>query len=137
MGSQIAKQQNTWVRLCLISAPGPICDATCATLAHTARVKLVAIASGALSATKVVQQVQPDLVLLDANIPEEESFALVQWLTDNCPHVPSLVATLSSAQLHQALAFGASAAVRRDELPSKLVMLVDELLGASDQWTEA
>jgi len=121
-------KRKGWLHVCLVSTPGPVCDATCATLAQLAHVKLVAIVPGALSATRALNHIHADLVLLDANIPEEEAFAMLQWLADTCPNVPSLVATLASAQLHQAIAFGATYAVRRDELPFRLALLVNDLL---------
>jgi DNA-binding NarL/FixJ family response regulator len=122
------KKQRTWLRMYLVSAPGPICEATCATLAHAAHIRLVALASGALSATQLLQHVQPDLILLDANLPEEEMLALLRWLNDNYPNVHSLVATLTTQLVNQALAHGAENAFRRDELPSKLAEATDHLL---------
>lgn len=129
--SQTAKPEPQ-VRLCLISTPGPICDATCATLAHTAHVKLVAIASGALSATQLLQHVEADLVLLDTNLPEEEVHAMLQWLAGHFPTVRTLVTTLTSGRMHQALAFGADIAVRRDELPEKLKLFINHLIRISE-----
>jgi DNA-binding NarL/FixJ family response regulator len=132
MEDQKTALQGTWVRVCLVSTPGPICDATCATLIHAAHVKLIAIASGALSATQMLRHLQPDLVLLDANLPEEEVLAFLQWLNDNYPAVQRLVATVTSAQAYQALAFGAAAAVRREDLATCLGALVGDLLDHSD-----
>ena len=133
MSQLLARKEAGWIRLGLVSQPGPICDATCATLARTPRLRLVAIAHGALSATQMLQRLELDLILLDANLPEDEVVALLHWLTDQEKTdqektVKILVATATSGLLHQALAFGADDAVRRDELPAKLANMVDALL---------
>lgn len=113
-------------RLCLVSTPGLIRDATCATIAAMPNVRLVAITSGALTATQVLQHLQFDLVLLDANLAADEVSALLTWLSDHCPDAHRVVARSTSAECDHALAFGADAAMRRDELPAKLsAFLID------------
>lgn len=114
------------VHLCLISLPGAVRDATCALLARWREVKLIAIAPGALSATHLLQRHRPELLLLDANLPDEEVFALLQWRMEHCRKVRCVVATTSSEQIHQALALGADAAIRRDELPRALLSHIYE-----------
>ena len=129
-------KQTERLRLCLVSIPGPIYMATCATLAQTPRIQLIAVAAGALSATEMLPTLQADLVLMDASLPEEEMWALLRWMTDYRPDVPCMVAALSSVQLQQALAFGAATAVRRDELPSALRSWVDTLLQEKEMAAE-
>lgn len=107
-------------RFCLVSIPGPICDATCTTIATTPHVRLVAVAPGALSATQVIQRGGFDLILLDANLPAEEVSTFLAWLADHYPAVTKLVARTTTAECHQAIAFGADEAARRDELAAKL-----------------
>lgn len=114
-------------RLCLVSTPGLIRDATCATLAAIPNVRLVAIASGALTATQMLQHLQFDLVLLDANLAADEVSALLTWLTDHCPAAHRVVARSTSAECDHALAFGADAAMRRDELVLKLGAFLADL----------
>ena len=108
------------IRVALVSSPGHICDATCITLTATEGLHLVAIASGALTATKLIQTVQPDLVLVDTSLPDNEAIALIRWMTDQRLGIPCLAAVRSSAHCEQALDSGASVAVRRDELVTAL-----------------
>ena len=115
-------------RLCLVSTPGLIRDATCATIAMTPNVRLVAIASGALSATQLLDHIQLELILLDANLPEEEVSALLAWLTTSLPSVHKLVARTTTAECDQALAFGADEAFQRYELTTKLALFVAGML---------
>ena len=120
--------QTEYVRLCLISTPGLIRDATCATIAMTPNARLVVVVSGALSATQVLQHTQLDLILLDANLPEEEVAALLAWLADHLPSVRKLVARTTTAECDQARAFGADTAIRRDELTTKLALFIADML---------
>ena len=115
-------------RLCLVSAPGLICDATCATIATIPRARLVAVVAGALSATQRLHQLKPDLILLDANLPTDEVSALLAWLAEHCPTLPKVVARTTTAECHQALAFGAQQAFRRDELATQLGSFIDKIL---------
>ena len=114
-------------RLGLISTPGPIRDATCATIAGLSKVRLVILASGALSATQHLQHIPLDLVLLDGNLPEEEVAALLTWLADHQPAVRKVVARATTAECDQARAFGADEAFRRDELATKLELFIQAM----------
>ena len=116
------------VRMCLVSAPGSICNATCATIAGISHARLVLIASGALSVTQSLPGMQLDLILLDANIPDDEVCVLLNWLADHAPAVRTLVARTTSDQCLQALQFGADDAVRRDELPARLTQYIVDML---------
>jgi DNA-binding NarL/FixJ family response regulator len=117
------------VRLGLVSAPGSIRDATCATIAMMPDVRLVALMSGALSATRLLPHIQLDHILLDANLPEEEVSALLTWLAEHLPAVRKVVTRTTSAECDQARAFGADEAFRRDELAPKLALFIDEMSG--------
>ena len=114
-------------RLCLVSTPGPIRDTTCATLAGMPKVRLVILASGALSATQLLQRIQVDFVVLDANLPEEEVAALLTWLADYQPNVRKLVARTTLTECNQARAFGADEAFRRDEFSDKLTAFIAKM----------
>ena len=118
------------VRVCLVSLPGPICDATYATLTNTAHVTLAEIAFGALSATRLLRRVAPDLVLLDANLPDDEVHSLLEWIRSHDVQTRTLVATLNTRQLQEVLGKGAGAAVPRNVLPDRLAEMVDEIAEA-------
>ena len=72
-------------RICLVSLPGLVQEATRAALMLLEDVTLVGIISGALSATALLPQLQPDLLVVDANLPEEEVEALLRWTQEHTP----------------------------------------------------
>ncbi len=83
-------------------------------------VVVVGTASGALSATALVPQLQPDLLLVDANLPDEEIEALLRWSRENYPMLQSVVMTRTSRQRAQVMAWGAHAAIPRASLSDEL-----------------
>lgn len=114
---ELARQR--W-RVVLVSAPGLVQRATVATLETCPHVDLAAVVSGSLSATRVLATVQPDLILIDANLPNDEVEALLSWAAENCPAVQCVVATSTSQHRDQALSSGAHSTVYRASLASHL-----------------
>jgi DNA-binding NarL/FixJ family response regulator len=107
-------------RVVLVSAPGLVQKATESTLASCAEVDLVATVSGALSATGVLPQMQPDLVLIDATLAEEEVEALLEWIKGHCPGVQCAAMTVTSHQRDLVLGWGADVAIHRAGLAGYL-----------------
>lgn len=114
-------------RVCLVSLPGLTQQATSATLAFLPEITLVATISGALSATALLPQLQPDLLLVDANLPEEEVESLLHWTTEHYPEISCVVITMTSRQREQALAWGAHAAIQRASMVSQLQATLHQL----------
>lgn len=113
-------------RVCLVSEPGLIQQATRAMLGSIPDVVVVATASGALSATAMISQLQPDLLLVDANLPDDEVEALLYWSRENYPWLQSIVMTRTSRQRSQVLAWGAHAAIPRASLSDELRVVLDQ-----------
>jgi DNA-binding NarL/FixJ family response regulator len=111
----------------LVSTPGLIQKATRSTLASCVDVELVAVASGALSATNVLAKLEPDVILVDANLPEGEMEALLCWTKDHLPGVICVVATASSEQSGRALLCGAHTTIHRSGLAEQLSATLSRL----------
>jgi DNA-binding NarL/FixJ family response regulator len=107
-------------RVALVSTPGLIQQATASTVTSCREVDLVATAPGALSATGVLAQAHPDLLLIDATLPEAEVQALLRWVKDHCQGVQCAVITVTSRQRDLALDWGADAAFHRGDLAGHL-----------------
>lgn len=107
-------------RVVLVSAPGLVQKATASILASCAEVEMVATAAGALSATVVVAQTQPDLLLIDATLAEEETAALLKWVRANAPGIRCVVMAVTSRQREMLLEWGADVAFHRSSFASLL-----------------
>lgn len=122
-------------RVCLVSQPGLIQQATRAVLASLPGVTLVATASGALSATALVPEIQPDLLLIDANLPDEEIEALLAWVRAHRPELLCIVMTQTSRQRSQAQTWGAHSAIPRADMIDQLEIVLSQSPYASLQET--
>ena len=118
-------------RVCLVSEPGLIQQATLGAVTSLSGVVVVATASGALSATDLVAQLQPDLLLVDANLPDEEIQALLRWVQGHCPALPCVVMTQTSRQRAQVKAWGAHSAIPRASLIDQLELVLSQSMQTS------
>lgn len=109
----------------LVSAPGLVQKATASILVSCPEVELLATVGGALSATTVVGETLPDLVLIDATLPDEEVAALLNWVKANAPQVRSVVMTVNSKQRDMLLEYGADVAYHRSSFASLLHDMLD------------
>ena len=107
-------------RVVLVSTPGLVQKATASVLASCPEVDLVATVSGALSATGVLSKMQPDLVLIDATLAEEEVEALLGWVKGYCPGVQCAAMIVTSRQRNLVLGWGADVAIHRADLAGQL-----------------
>jgi DNA-binding NarL/FixJ family response regulator len=107
-------------RVVLVSAPGLVQKATASILASCPEVDMVATAPGALSATALVAETHPDLLLIDATLAEEEMGALLGWVKSNLPGIECVVMAVTSRQRQRFLEWGADVAVYRADFATQL-----------------
>lgn len=98
----------------IASVPGIAEQSLRATLESLPSVRVVGTATGCLSALRMVQQRQVDLVVIDSNLPLEDVDVFLRQLKREGLETRSLVLGATSAQVRAALAAGADAALRRD-----------------------
>ncbi len=90
-------------------------------------VDLVGIASGGLSAVSLIQQHQPDLVIIDSSLPETESGSLILWLKKETQNVRSLVLVETTQQLKDADLAGADFTLRSYTLTDSLNSILRQI----------
>ena len=98
----------------IASAPGLTEQSLRTTLESLPTVRIVATAAGCLSALQLVRETQAGLVVIDANIPFEETQRFLRLLEHWGRETRSLVLAATTTQVYRALAAGADAALRRD-----------------------
>jgi len=114
-------------RVLVVSLPGMMQKMLCETLNSRLDVDLVGVASGGLSAVGMIRQEQPDLVVIDSNLPEAEMRELIQWLKKDKQHVRSLVLVETTQQLNKAATAGADIILRSYSLPGNLDRVITQL----------
>ena len=98
----------------IASVPGIAEQSLRATLDALPLVRVVGTAAGCLSALRMVQQRQVDLVVIDSNLPLEDVHVFLRQLKQEGLNTRSLVLAATTAHVRAALAAGGDAALRRD-----------------------
>ena len=98
----------------IASMPGIAEQSLRATLEALPSVRVLGTAAGCLSALRMVQERQVDLVVIDSNLPLEDVQLFLRQLKREGLETRSLVLAATTAHVRAALAAGADAALRRD-----------------------
>ena len=103
-------------RVCTVvaSRPGVMQDSLRAVLAGVSGVEVVGAAGDGLSTLNLVRERQPDLLVVDCNLLEDEVCALLRQVKGEWPHVRCLVLARTRPQRERATAAGADAVLPRD-----------------------
>lgn len=107
-------------RVLVVSLPGVMQKMLRETFYSRLDVDLVGVASGGLSAVRMIQQKQPDLVVIDSNLPSSEASALIMWMKEECHQICSLVLAETTLQLNRATSAGADIVMRSYSLADNL-----------------
>lgn len=111
----------------LASAPGIAERLLRTTLESLPTVRVSGTAAGCLLALQMVRDREPDLVVIDANLPLEEVQEFLRLLRQEGRDTHCLVLAETTSQLCRALAAGADAALRWDASIQELRAALAEL----------
>ena len=115
------------IRVLIVSLPGILQRMLTNAFKRNPTVDVVDTASGGLSAINAIETHQQDMVVIDSNLPESETFELIKVLQEPHPGICSLVLAETSHQLRQMMVAGADLVIRPQDLVSKLDELLVEL----------
>ena len=81
----------------------------------------------------------PQLIVIDAGLPEAKSFDAIKYIKDVLPTTPVLVLTSYESEIHRshAIACGATACFRKDAILTELQPTVEALLASSPESNES
>lgn len=97
----------------VVSMPGIMQQSLRAVLEAMTGVEVVALAGGCLSALALVQEKQPDLVVVDCNQPEDEVIAFLKDVKRSHPGIRLVAITQTTRQGRRILDNGADAVLSR------------------------
>jgi DNA-binding NarL/FixJ family response regulator len=118
-------EQEKRTKMLIVSLPGMMQRVLQETFTKRADVNLVGIACGGLSAIQMIWHHQPALIVINSNLPEDETRELIQWLKNEQPQILSVAIGETSQQIRRAAAAGADFTLRSYSLSDNL----DRLLG--------
>lgn len=92
------------------------------------QLELVDEAGDASMALRIVDEHPPDLVLLDADLPGNQAWAVLKHIKAGCPHTHCIVLADDVQQQKDAETLGADAVVLKGTPPAKLIAAIEGLL---------
>ena len=111
----------------IVSRPGIMQQSLRASLASCPEISVIAASGDGLSALCQVRQYQPELLVIDSNLLEEEVVALISAVKTEQPTIRCLVFIHSHHQQRQILAAGADEVVLRNGSSQQLKAILASL----------
>lgn len=90
-------------------------------------VSVIGVASGGLSAASMLKGRQPELLILDASLPVEETLALIEYVRGKYPRMSCLALAETSRERARLEAGGADFTVLSFDLPRELPAVIAEM----------
>lgn len=115
------------IRVLVVSLPGIMQNLLRETFTSRSDVDVVGVASGGLSAVGMIRQEQPDLVVIDSNLPQAEMRELILWLKKGSQRICSLALVETTQQLNNAATAGADIILRSYSLSGSIDSVIGKL----------
>jgi DNA-binding NarL/FixJ family response regulator len=112
----------------LVVKPGPLREALRTLMTSIPGVKVTGEVGDTSSALKMIGECQPDLVLVDAGLPDGEAWRTLKQMKEKWPHVRCVILTDHSCQYQEAKAAHADAVLQKGVPPTLLVQAIETLL---------
>lgn len=107
-------------RVLIVSPPGMMQNVLRKIFSGRDLVKVVGVANGCLSALGMIPDRQPDLVVIDSNLPETETSQLILQIRQSNPLIQSLLLVETTQQYKIAANSGADFTLHAYTLPDSL-----------------
>lgn len=101
--------QKTKIQAVIVSRPGIMQESLRAGLASASQLEIIKSVGDGLSALDVIREQQPNLLVIDSNLLEDEILALLRHVKQTWPAICCLVLSESIRQHRWALDSGANA----------------------------
>ena len=112
----------------LVVWPGPLREALRTLMTSIPGVEVAGEAGDTSSALKMISERQPDLVLVDADLPGGEAWRTLKQMKEQWSQVRCVVLTDHSCQQQEAKAAHADAVLQKGMPPTLLVQTIETLL---------
>lgn len=83
------------------------------------------------TALTLLEEEQPDLVLMDVRMPELDGLAATRQIKARWPHIKIIALSLYPDSLDDARAAGADACISKGETPENLITAIETLLSSN------
>ena len=98
-------------------------------------IEVAAVAASGLEAAALAEDLQPDLALVDAQVPEMDGEEVTRSIKHCCPLVKVLFMTVHDRHIDEGIAAGADRCLMKDCTRQELLRAVRELAAKADATT--
>ena len=112
----------------IVAKPGPLRNSLQALLTTMPQIEIVAEANDSLALLRMGDRIQPDIVLLDASLPQHEVWAALRQIQEEWSRTRTIVLVDDSRQQKQATEAGANVALLKGFPAAKLATIVEMML---------
>ena len=112
----------------IVARPGPLRNSLQSLMTTIPQIEILAETSDPSALLRMGAGIQPDVVLLDASLPEEQVWAALRQIKEEWCHTRSIVLVEDSQQQQEMEAAGADVALLKGYPAAKLIATIEELL---------
>ena len=112
----------------IVAKPGPLRNSLQALMTTMPQIEILAETSDPSTLLRMGAEMQPDVVLLDADSPEEQVWAALRQIKEEWSQTRSVVLVEDSQQQQEVLAAGADVALIKGYPAAKLIAAIEGLL---------
>ena len=112
----------------IVAQPGPLRDSLQALMTTIPQIEILAEATAPSVLLRMGAEIQPDVVLMDADLPGEQVWSALREIKDKWSQTRSIVLVKDSQQQREAQAAGADIALIKGYPAARLITAIGELL---------
>jgi DNA-binding NarL/FixJ family response regulator len=112
----------------IVARPGPLRNSLQSLMTTMPQIEILAEATDPSALLRMGAKIQPDIVLLDADLPEEQVRAALRQIKEEWCHTRSIVLVEDSQQQQEIEAAGADVALVKGYPAAKLIGAIEGLL---------
>jgi DNA-binding NarL/FixJ family response regulator len=115
----------------IVARPGPLRDSLQALMKTIPQIEILAETTDPSALLRMGAKIQPDVVLLDADLPREQVWSALREIREEWSRTRSIVMVEDSQQQQKAQAAGADVALIKGYPAARLIAAIRELLSTA------
>ena len=112
----------------IVARPSPLRNSLQSLMTTIPQIEILAETSDPSALLRMGAGIQPDVVLLDASLPQEQVWAALRQIKEEWCHTRTIVLVEDSQQQQEIEAAGADVALLKGYPAAKLITAIEELL---------
>ena len=117
----------------IVARPGPLRNSLQALMTTMPQIEILAETADPSALLRMGVEIQPDVVLMDANLPEEQAWAALRQIKEEWSQTQSIVLVEDSQQQQKAQAAGADVVLIKGYPAARLIATIEGLLSQEEK----